>query len=191
MERTQHPLSNVFRSIWKPRWPPRPLICWEIFDFSETFERNLTKLNRKQEHSILNPVYVFFGPIRKPNSRPASHCLRHFQLLLLNHLTELDETWQETRTQRPLPSLCFSDRSENQYGRLASEWLMHFGFSPLKPLNGIWRNLIGSKSTMSSTKFNIFCQQRLPLWPICQQRWHIVLVCTICGPFCPVFGIAC
>ena len=30
-----------FRSIWKPRWMLRPLIDWEIFDFSsETAEQN-------------------------------------------------------------------------------------------------------------------------------------------------------
>ena len=44
---------------------PQPLIDWDIFEFSsETAERNLTKLDRKQELNVLFEVCVF-GPIRK------------------------------------------------------------------------------------------------------------------------------
>ena len=39
----------------------------------------------------------------------------HFRLLW-NHWTEFNETWQKARSQRPLPSLCFSGRSEKQNG---------------------------------------------------------------------------
>ena len=46
----------------------------------------------------------------------ASDWLRHFRLLLWNCWTELNETWREARSQRPLPSLCFSGRSEKQDG---------------------------------------------------------------------------
>ena len=42
----------------------------------------------------------------------ASDWLRHFLLLLWNGWTEFKETWQEARSQRPLPILCFSSRSE-------------------------------------------------------------------------------
>ena len=39
-----------FRPIGKTRWPPWPLIGWDIFHFSsETAERNSTKLDRKQD----------------------------------------------------------------------------------------------------------------------------------------------
>ena len=66
---------------------------------------------------------------------------------------EFNETWQEARSQRPLPSLCFSGRSEKQEGR-PGLWLAEtFSTSPLKPLNGIQGNLIGSKISTSSTKF--------------------------------------
>ena len=41
----------------------------------------------------------------------ASDWLRHFRLVLLNCWTGFDETWQEARSQHPLPSLCFSGRS--------------------------------------------------------------------------------
>ena len=40
----------------------------------------------------------------------------HFRLLLWNRWTEFNETWQEARSQCPLPSLCFSGRSEIQDG---------------------------------------------------------------------------
>ena len=36
----------------------------------------------------------------------SSDWLRHFRLLLWNRWTEFNETWQEARSQRPLPSLC-------------------------------------------------------------------------------------
>ena len=48
----------------------------------------------------------------------ASDWLRHFRLLLWNCWTEFNETWQEARSQRPLPSLCFSGRSVNKNVRL-------------------------------------------------------------------------
>ena len=47
----------------------------------------------------------------------ASDWLRHFRLLLWNLSTEFNETWQEARSQRHLPSSCFSGRSEKQDGR--------------------------------------------------------------------------
>ena len=82
----------------------------------------------------------------------ASDWLRHFQLLLWNRWTEFNETWEEPRSQHPLPSLCFSGRSEKQDGR-PSLWLAEaLSTSPLKPLNRIQRNLTGSKISTSSTK---------------------------------------
>ena len=56
----------------------------------------------------------------------------------------------------PLPSLCFSDRSENQDGR-PGLWLTEtFSISPLKLLNKIQRNLTGSKISTSFTKLMFF-----------------------------------
>ena len=53
----------------------------------------------------------------------------HFGLLLWNHWTEFNETWQEARSHRLLPSLCFSGliRKKNQDcrpGRPSKRW--HF-----------------------------------------------------------------
>ena len=88
----------------------------------------------------------------------ASDRLRHFRLLLWNRWMEFLETWQEARFQRPLPSLCFSGRSEKQDG-CPGLWLAEtFWTSSLKPLKGIQRNLTGSKISTSSTstKFVFF-----------------------------------
>ena len=48
--------------IAKTRWPPQPLIGWDIFDFfSETAERNSTKLDRKQDLNVFYQVCVFWA----------------------------------------------------------------------------------------------------------------------------------
>ena len=56
----------------------------------------------------------------------ASDWLRHFRLLLWNQWTEFNETWQEARSQCPLPSLCFWADRKNKMAALASDWLRHF-----------------------------------------------------------------
>ena len=155
-----------FGQIGKTRWPPWPLIGWNIFDFSsETAERNWTKLDRKQDLNVLYQVCVFRADWKNKMAALASDWLRRFRLLLWNRWTELNETWQEARSQRPLPSLCFSGGSEKQDGR-PGLWLAEiFSTSPLKPLNGIQRNLTGSKISMSSTKFVFFGPIRKTRWP--------------------------
>ena len=98
----------VFWPIRKTRWPPWPLICWDIFDFSsETAERNSMKLYRKQELTVLYQFCVFQADRKNKMAALVSDWLRHFRLLLWNRWTEYNETWQEARSQCPLPSLCF------------------------------------------------------------------------------------
>ena len=154
-----------FGPIGKTRWPSWPLIGWDISDFSsETAERNSTKLYRKQDLNVFYQVCVFRVDWKNKMAALASDWMRHFWLLLWNRWTELNETWQEARSQRSLPSLCFSGRSEKQDGRLGL-WLAEtFLTSPLKPLKGIQRNLTGSKIATSSTKFVFF-------GPIGKTRW--------------------
>ena len=154
-----------FGPIGKTRWPPWPLIGWDIFDFSsQTAERNSTKLDRKQDLNVLYQVCVFWADRKNKMAALASDWLRHFRLLLTNRWTEFNETWQKTRSQRPLPSLCFSGRSEKQDGRLGL-WLAEtFSTSPLILPNVIQRNLTGSKISTSSTKFVFF-------GPIGKTRW--------------------
>ena len=83
--------------------------------------------------------------------------------------TELNETWQEARSQRPPPSLGFSGRSEKQNGRPGLWFAETFSTSPLKSLNGIQLNLTGSKISLSFTKFVFFGpigKTRWPPWPL-------------------------
>ena len=116
-----------FEPIGKTRWPPWPLIGWDIFDFSsETAERNSTKLDMMQDLNVLYQVCVFLADWKNKMAALTSDWLRHFRLLLWNRWTEFKETWQEARSQRPLPSLYFSCWSENKMAALASDWLRHF-----------------------------------------------------------------
>ena len=159
-----------FGPIGKTRWPPRPLIGCDISDFSvETAERNATKLDRKQDINALYRVCLFRADRKNKMAALASNCLRHFRLLLWNHGMEFNETWQEARSKRPLPSLCFSGGLEKQDGR-PGLWLDEtFLTSPLKPLNEIQRNLIGSKISTPSTKFVFFRpigKTKWPPWPL-------------------------
>ena len=135
-----------FGPIGKTKWPPWPLIGWDIFNFSsETAEQNSTKLDRKQDLNVLYQVcvfradrknkmavlagskistsstkFVFFGLIRKIKMAVlASDWPRHFWLLLWNRWMEFKETWQEARSQRSLPSLYFSGLSVNKNGCLS------------------------------------------------------------------------
>ena len=157
-------------SVRRPSVVRLSSLTFHIFDFSsETAERNSTKLDRKQDLNVLYKVCVFWADRKNKMAALASDWLRHFWLLLWNCWTELNETWQEARSQRPLPNLCFSGRSEKQDGR-PGLWLAEtFSTSPLKPPNGIQRNLTGSKISMSSTKFVFFGpigKTRWPPWPL-------------------------
>ena len=99
--------------------------------------------------------------------------------------TELNETWQEARSQRPLPSLCFSGQSEKQDGH-PGIWLAEtFSTSPMKPLNRIQWNLIGSKMSTSSTKFVFFGRIRKTRWP----PWPLIGWEFSTSPLKPLNGI--
>ena len=113
----------------------RPSVCpsvclsltFHIFDFfSETAEQNSTKLDRKQHLNVPYQVCVFRADRKNKMAAMASDWLRHFRLLLCNRWREFNETWQEATSQRPLPNLCFSGRSEKQMAAMASDWLRHF-----------------------------------------------------------------
>ena len=106
----------------KTRWPLWSLIGWDIFDFpSETAERNSTKLDRKQNLVVCYKICVFGADRKNKMGALASIWLRHFRLLLWNHRTEFNKTWQEARSQCPLPCLCYSGWSENKMAARASD----------------------------------------------------------------------
>ena len=145
-----------FGPIGKIRWPPWPLIGWDIFHFfSETTEWNSTKLDRKQDLNVFFQVCVIRADRKNKMAALASDWLRHFPLLLWNHWMEFNKTWQKARSKRLLPSLCYSGRSQKQDGR-PGLWLAETFSTSLKRLNGIQRNLTGSKISTSSTKFVVF-----------------------------------
>ena len=115
---------------------------------------------------------------------PASDLLSFFRLHLWNRWTEFNKTGRKARSQRPLPSLCFSGRSEKQDGRPSLCWAETFSTFPLKPLNGIQRNLTGSKISTSSTNF-VF------LGLIWKTRWPpgLCLAETVSTSLKPLNGI--
>ena len=70
---SQRPLPSLCFSgrSEKHRWPPWPLIDWDIFDFSsETTERNSTKLDRKPRSQRRLPSLCFSGRSKKQDGRP-------------------------------------------------------------------------------------------------------------------------
>ena len=82
--------------------------------YAETFLTSLKLLNRIQRNLIWSKMstsstkFVFFGTIGKSKMAAlASEWPRHFRLLLWLRWTEISETWQKARSQRPLPSPCF------------------------------------------------------------------------------------
>ena len=76
------------------------------------------KLDRKQDLNVRYQVCIFLADRENKMAAMASDWPRYFRLLLWNRWLKLNETWQEARSQCPLPSLCFLGRSENKNGGL-------------------------------------------------------------------------
>ena len=173
-----------FGLIGKIRWRPWPLIGWDIFDFfSETAERNSTKLDKKQDLNVLYQVYLFLTYQKNKMATLASDWLRHFRLLLWNPWMDFNATWQEARSHHPLPSLSVSGRSINKKGRpgwflskVARNTQMHdmWPFWPLVLLQGYRRNLTGSKFQMSPVKFGSCGQISSLLFKFCIKEVEVV-----------------
>ena len=104
----QYPWNgNVLYELWiKILWPQ---------NLNPTNVSFLAHLSQRLKWAI---VIAHRPSSVRPSVRPSSvRKLSHFRLLLWNRWTEFNETWQESRSQRPLPSLCFSGQSEKQDGR--------------------------------------------------------------------------
>ena len=128
---------------------------WLAATFSTSPLKLLNRIQRNLTGSKVSmsstEVCVFRADRKNKMAALPSDWLRHFLLLLWNRWTEFNETWQQARSERALPILCFSGRSEKQDGRPAL-WLVEtFSTSPPKPLNGIQRNLTRSMISTSST----------------------------------------
>ena len=106
----------------------------ELFTFATSSLKPLNGIQRSLTWSKIttsSTKFVFVGPIGKNKmAAPASDWLKYFLLLLWNRWTELNEIWQEEAiSERPLPSLCSSDRSEKQDSRprpLIGDYLFDF-----------------------------------------------------------------
>ena len=175
----------VFLAFGKIRWPPRPLIGWDIFYFSsETAERNSTKLDRKQDLKVLYQVFVFLADLKNKMAAQASDWLRHFRLLLWIHCTEFNLTWQEARSQSPL------NTKFEFFGPIgktppASDWPRHIRlllWNRWTEFNKTWLEA-RSQHLLPSLCFSGWCQEtKIVALADLSKRWHIVLKCTICGP---------
>ena len=114
------------------------------FWLAQTFSTSLLKpLNGIRRNLMVSKISTFstkfvFVPIGKNKmSALASDWLRHFRLLICNRWMEINETWQETRSQRPsINFFSFAGRSEIQDGSPGLWLAATFLTSPLKPLNG-------------------------------------------------------
>ena len=70
-----------FGSIGKTRWPPWPLIGWDIFRcLLWNCWTELMKLDRKQDLNVLYQVCVFWADQKNKMATLASDWLRHFRL---------------------------------------------------------------------------------------------------------------
>ena len=91
--------SVFFGPIGKTRWPPWPLIGWDIFDFfSETAERNSTKLDRKQDLKRVLPRLCFSSRWINKNCRPGRSGVKK-----VAHCTQVHDMWPFG----PLVLFCF------------------------------------------------------------------------------------
>ena len=113
-EQHQNPLPSL--CFWDDRKNKMTaLACDWLMHFGLLLWNRLTeikkKLDRKVDLNVLCKVYVFRADRKIKTAAPASYWMRHVPLLW-NRWTEYNETWQEARSQRLLPSLFFSGRSE-------------------------------------------------------------------------------
>ena len=129
--------------------------------------------------------FVFFGPIGKTR-------WPYWRLIGRDIFNFSSETAEQNSTKldrkqdyNVLYQVCvfWADR-KNKMAALGL-WLAEtFSTSPLKPLNGIQRNLTESKISMFLyTKFVFSGHTKMAVLVFLSKRWHIVLRCTICGPF--------
>ena len=125
--------STTFVFFWpigKTRWPPRPLIGWDILDFfSAIAEQNSTKLERKQDFNVLYQINIFRVDKKKTRWPPWPLICRD----IFDFSSETAE-WNSTKLDRKqdlyvLYQVCvFSGgpNEKNKMAALASDWLWHF-----------------------------------------------------------------
>ena len=164
--RSQRPLPSL--CFWADRINKMTALASDWLRYFRLLPQNRwTEFNETWQEARFQrplPSLCFWADRKNKMAALASDWMRHFRLLLWNCWMEFNENWQQARSQRPLPSLSFLGWSEKQDGR-PGLWLSDtFSTSPLKPLNGIQRNLTRSRISTSSTNFVFFL-------PIGKTRW--------------------
>ena len=116
----------LFRPIGQPRLPTLP--NW-LRHFSVSFLKPLNRIQGNLTDSNISTsstTFVFFGPIEKP-IRPPWSLIGWDVFDILSETAEFNDNWQEARSKRPLPSLCFCGPiGKNKMVALASYWQRHF-----------------------------------------------------------------
>ena len=105
-----------FGPIRKIRWLPRPLIGWDIFDFSsETTERNSMRLDRKQD---LNVPYRFWfsGQSEKQDDCSGLWLAEIFLTSPLTTLNRIQQNLTESEISTSYTKFVFFRRSLNKNG---------------------------------------------------------------------------
>ena len=133
----------VFGPIRQTKWPPWPLIDWDIFDFSSvTANWNSTKLERKQDLNVLHQAGFFRADWKNKMEFNKIHMKQDLNVFYHVCVFRAD-----------------------QRNKIAN-WLAEaFWTSPLKPLNGIQQNLTGRKISTSTNKFVFFGSIGGTRWP--------------------------
>ena len=138
--------STKFVFFWligRTRWPPWPLIDWDIFDFfSVIAEWNLRKLDRKQDLNVLYQIFVCRADWKNKMAALVSDWLRH--------CTQVHDMWPFG----PLVSSLCKIMSDNQQYLTGST----ISTSSMKPLTELNSKKLDRKQdlNMSSTKFVFF-----------------------------------
>ena len=130
-------------SIWKKRWPHRPLICRDIFDFSsKTAEPNPTKLDRKQDLNVIYQVCVFFRADRDRKNKMATRPLICCDIFDFSSETTEQNSTKLVRKQdlNVLCQVCVfrADRKNKMATRPLIEWDI-FDFSSWTEFNEAWQ----------------------------------------------------
>ena len=132
-----------------------------------------------------------FCPVWHGASSCQTECLTSFKSFQEVWTTERNLTKLDRKqVLNVLYQVCvFRADPKNNMAALASDWLRHILTFPLKPLNGIQRNLTGSKILTSSTKFVFFGAEKWIKIATLANPSKKVAHCTqvdVMGPFGPL-----
>ena len=104
------------KQVWNRHLIGHPGLWWsKLFSTLKPLngiQRNLTGSKISMSSTML--VFFFWADRKNKMASLFSVWLRHFRLLLWDRWQKFNESWQEARSQCPLPSLCFSGWSEWQ-----------------------------------------------------------------------------